>query len=76
MLFIVGIACFLCGNLMTAKWKRALLMIVIAFYVLPIPDYKYEIIWRTEKLLGHDVFSEISLEGKLNNDYMIIHTQD
>ena len=76
MLFIVGIACFLCGNLMTAKWKRALLMIVIAFYVLPIPNYKYEIIWRTEKLLGHDVFSEISLEGKLNNDYMIIHTQD
>lgn len=76
MLFIVGIACFLCGNLMTAKWKRALLMIVIAFYVLPIPDYKYEIIWRTEKILGHDVFSEISLEGKLNNDYMIIHTQD
>lgn len=76
MLFIVGAACFLCGNLMTAKWKRALLMIVIAFYVLPIPNYKYEIIWRTENFLGHNVFSEISLEGKLNNDYMIIHTQD
>lgn len=76
MLFIVCVACFLCGNWMKAKWKRALLMIVIIFYVLPIPNYKYEIIWRTEEFLGHSIFPEISLEGKLNEDYMIVHTQD
>lgn len=75
MLLIVCVACVLCGNRMKAKWKRALLMIVIIFYVLPIPDYKYEIIWRTEEFLGHSIFPEISLEGKLNEDYMIVHTQ-
>lgn len=75
MLLIVCVACVLCGNRMKAKWKRALLMIVIIFYVLPIPNYKYEIIWRTEEFLGHSIFPEISLEGKLNEDYMIVHTQ-
>ena len=76
MLFIVCVACILCGNRMKAKWKRALLMIVIGFYVLPLPNYKNEIIWRIEEFLGRDIFPEVSLEGKLNEDFMIVHTQD